>query len=77
MPRFAQPNGGGIMRAMEKVLRIFDSFEEADAADVDADLRLSPEQRVDMLIELQERMYPDAAQQGFARVYRITQLERS
>ena len=62
---------------MEKVLRIFDSFEEADAADVDADLRLSPEQRVDMLIELQERMYPDAAQQGFARVYRITQLERS
>jgi hypothetical protein len=63
------------MRAMEKVLRIFDSFEEADA--VDADLRLSPEQRVDMLIELQERMYPDAAQQGFARVYRITQLERS
>ena len=65
------------MRAMEKVLRIFDSFEEADAADVDADLRLSPEQRVDMLIELQERMYPDAAQQRFARVYRITQLERS
>ena len=62
---------------MERVVRIFNSFEEAEAADVEADLRRPREQRIEILLALQERMYPDAAQQGFARVYRITELERS
>jgi len=62
---------------MEKVVRIFNSFEEADAADIDSDMRLTPEQRIATVLELQTWIYPDAAQQGFARVCRITQLERS
>ena len=62
---------------MEKVVRVFKSFEEADAADVAEDLRLTPEERIAVVLELRERMYPDAAEQGFARVYRITQRERS
>jgi len=62
---------------MEKIARTFASFAEADAADVEEDLRITPEQRIAILLELQERMYPDAAEQGFARVYRVTELERS
>ena len=52
------------------------TFEEADAANVEDDLRIPREQRIDILLQLQERMYPDAAEQRFTRVYRITQLER-
>lgn len=65
------------MEGVEKVVRKFNSFEEADAADVEADLRRPREQRIDILLALQERMYPDAAEQGFTRVYRITELGRS
>ena len=53
---------------MERVVRIFKSFEEADAADVEEDLRMTPEERVAIVLELQERFYGDASQQGFARV---------
>jgi hypothetical protein len=60
---------------MEEVIRIFPSFEEADAADVQEDLRMTPQQRIEMVLELQDRMYPGAAQQPFERVYRITQFE--
>jgi hypothetical protein len=62
---------------MEKVVRIFRSHEEADAADIEEDLRSTPEQRIDTVLELQTWMYPDAAEQRFERVYRITQLEQS
>ena len=62
---------------MEKVVRKFNSFEEADAADAREDLRLTPEQRIEILFELQERGYADAAQQRFERVYRITELQGS
>ena len=60
---------------MEKVVRIFNSFAEADAADIDEDMRMPPERRIANLLEIQERMYPDASQQRLARVYRITQFE--
>lgn len=62
---------------MEKAVRIFHSFEAADDADVEEDLRLNPEQRIETLLELQKWIYPDAAAQGFVRVYRITQREQS
>ena len=58
---------------MEKVVRVFHSFEEADAADVAEDRAMTPEERVAVVFELQARLYPDAAQQGFARIYRLTQ----
>lgn len=57
--------------SMEKVIRVFGSFEEADAADVEEDMRLTPEQRISILLELQARVYPDAAKQGLERVCRI------
>lgn len=62
---------------MEKVVRIFNSLSEADAAEAEEDRALTPERRVAIVLELRERLYPNAAQQGFARVCRVTQLERS
>lgn len=62
---------------MEKVIRIFRSMEEADAAEAEEDRRSTPEQRIDSLLELQKRIYPDASEQRFARVYRITELRQS
>jgi hypothetical protein len=61
---------------MERVVSHFGSFEAAEAADVEADLAMTPEQRIAIVLELQARLYPDADQQGFARVYRITQRQR-
>jgi hypothetical protein len=62
---------------MEKVVRIFDSFEEADAEDAIARAGMSPQERVDIFFELRERAHPDAFKQGFARVCRVLELERS
>lgn len=58
---------------MERVVRHFTSFQAAEAADIEEDLAMTPEQRIAIVLELQARIYPDADQQGFARVYRITQ----
>ncbi len=65
------------MEAMEKVIRVFDSFEAADEADAAEDFNMTPEQRMAILFELRERYYPDAAQQGLARVCRVIDLEQS
>jgi hypothetical protein len=62
---------------MEKVVRVFHNQQEAEAADAEEDLRMTPEQRIDTVLELQRWVYPDASEQGFVRVYRITQLEQS
>ena len=62
---------------MEKVLRIFDTFEQADAADSLSRAQMTPQQRADIFFELRERAHPDAFKQGFARVYRVLELERS
>ena len=62
---------------MEKVVRIFETFEEADAADALSRAQMTPQQRVDIFFELRERAHPDAFKQGFARVYRVLELERS
>jgi hypothetical protein len=61
---------------VEKVVRVYSSFEEADAADAREASRLSPEERIRLVIELRDRRHPDAAQQGFARVCRVVELER-
>ena len=62
---------------MEKVVRIFRSFEEADAADAEEDMRRTPQERLQIMMDLRDRYYPDAPQQGLARVFRIAKLERS
>jgi hypothetical protein len=62
---------------VEKVVRVFDTFEAADAADSLSRAQMTPQQRVDIFFELRERAHPDAFEQGFARVYRVLELERS
>jgi hypothetical protein len=62
---------------MEKRVQIFDSADAADEADARDDARMSPAERIQVVIELRNRHYPDAAQQRLARVCRITQLEQS
>ena len=65
------------MEPMEKVVRIFDSAAKADEADSLEDMQLSPEERIQIVIELRNRRHPDAAEQGLARVCRIVKLEQS
>lgn len=62
---------------MEKVVQVFRSAQAADESDAHEDARKSPEERIQIVIELRDRLYPDAAQQRLTRVCRITQLERS
>ena len=62
---------------MEKKIRIFSSFEEADEADARAHASMTPEERLRLVIELRDRRHPDAANQGLARVCRIIKRERS
>jgi hypothetical protein len=62
---------------VEKTVRIFGSFEEADAADAQSYASLSPEERLKIVIELRDRRQPDAAEQRLARVCRIIELEQS
>jgi len=65
------------MEEMEKIVRKFRSHAEADAAEVEQDMRLTPEQRIQILLDLQHWNNPHAATQRFERIYRITQLSRS
>lgn len=55
--------------AMEKQVRIFASHAEADAADRAYIRSLTPEQRMEMLLDL-VREGTDEASEGFTRVYR-------
>ena len=64
---------------MEKVLKVFNSFEEADQADAEYYASLTPEQRVDVLLDLiaahRESLGETAAR--FERVYRVVELSES
>lgn len=62
---------------VEKIVRVFSNFADADAADARADASMSPEERLRILIELRDRRHPDAAEQRLARVCRIVERERS
>ena len=59
---------------MEKVLRVFHSFEEAEAANLEERRNMTPEQRVEVFLLLRERY---VTTQGLAPVYRVLELERS
>ena len=65
------------MEGMEKGVRIFKSFEEADVANVIDRNRMSPQERVDIFFAIRERANSDASEQGLARVCRVLKLERS
>lgn len=45
----------------EKRVRAFNSFEDADKADARGDAAMSPEERLNVVIELRDRRHPDAA----------------
>ena len=62
---------------MEKAIRVFSSFKEADEADARAHASMSPEERLKLVIELRDRRHPDAAKQGLARVCRVVERKRS
>jgi hypothetical protein len=62
---------------VEKVVRVFSSFEEADQADARDDSRLTPQERLQILEILRKRTHPDAAEQGLARVCRVIELAQS
>ncbi len=62
---------------MEKVVRKFQSHAESDRADREYYLSLTPEQRMDIMLELVARYresFGDEARQGLKRVYRIRKL---
>ena len=63
---------------MEKVARVFASFEEADNADRQAYDRMSPQQRVDMLLSLRRMMVKegDESAERLERVLTVVELPR-
>lgn len=62
---------------MEKVVRIFQSFEKADEADLRDRLAMTPEERVEVFLGIQQRTFRNAADERLARVYRVLTLEQS
>ena len=62
---------------MEKVVRIFKTFAEADAADEEARRNLTPEERVEIFLAIQQRGAPNATEQRLARVCRVLKLAPS
>lgn len=62
---------------VEKTVRIFSSFKDADEADVRDDAKRSPEERIQIVIELRNRHHPNAAEQGLARVCKLVKREQS
>ena len=62
---------------MDKTVRIFNSFEEADAADAITRSQMTPQERVDIFFAIKERSHPDAAIQGLARICRVLERKQS
>jgi hypothetical protein len=62
---------------MENVARVFESLEDAEAADREERARMTPEQRAEIFFQLRERSDPDAFTKGFARVCRVLELQQS
>jgi hypothetical protein len=63
---------------MDRVAQVFDSFEEAERADDEYYASLTPEERVDILLEMIERYRSSLgeAAERFERVHRIVELSR-
>lgn len=61
---------------MKKVVRKFASHAESEKADREYYRSLSPQQRLDILLEIiaAHREETGEASEGFKRVYRVTQL---
>lgn len=64
---------------MEKVLRVFSNFEEADRADDEYYASLSPQERVDLLLDMIAAYRESLGETGqrLERVYRVVELSKS
>ncbi len=62
---------------VEKKVRIFSSFREADDADARDYMAMTPEERIQIVFQLRGLRHPDAAKQGLARVCRVIKREQS
>jgi hypothetical protein len=64
---------------MEKVLKVFNSFEEADQADDEYYASLTPQQRVDILLDMIAAYRESLGETGqrLERVYRVVELSES
>jgi hypothetical protein len=64
---------------VDKVAKVFRSFEDADRADEEYYANLTPQERLDILLDLieQHRRALGEAGQRFERVYRVTELSQS
>lgn len=62
---------------MERVLRRFRSFEEAERAEIEEDMKMTPSERVRLLLELVAQAYPNASEQRLERVCRIVKRQQS
>ena len=63
-------------RTMEKVVRKFSSFEEAERADREEYRRMTPQERIDILLALIAQGRPGGADERLERVYRVVELPR-
>jgi len=77
LPRSAIEFRGTYNVTVEKKVRIFSSFKDAEESDVREDMAMSPDESIRIVIELRDRRHPDAAKQGLARVCRLIKREQS
>jgi hypothetical protein len=62
---------------MEKIVRVFQSFEKADKADLNDRQSMAPEERVQAFLAIQQRSFPNGTDERLERVYRVLTLEQS
>jgi hypothetical protein len=62
---------------MDKVVRIFQSFQEADEANDRERRAMTPEERVEVFLAIQQRVLPNGVDERLARVCRVLNLEQS
>ena len=64
---------------MDKTVRVFGSFEEADRADLEYYASLTPQQRVNLLLDMVAAYKESLGEAGqrFERVYRVVKLSES
>ncbi len=69
----------GILMAMDSSIRRFETLSEADSAEAEYYAALTPEERLNILLELiaMTRSDQDEDSQRFERVYRVVELSRS
>ena len=65
------------IESMERVVRVFDSFEQADEADALLRSQMTPGRRVEIFFEIRERARNNADEPRLERVCRVLELERS